>query len=316
MEAMARRKVVRGAFSPDAWRLVERQHGVVSRTQLLELGLSSEAIAHRVDTGRFHPVARGVYAVGRPDLSRHGRWFAALLSCGPTAVLSHRSAAALWQIRPDDPAVTDLTVSTAVRRRRPGVVVHCRALDPSEQVVREGVPVTTVQRTLLDLATAVRGARLERAINEADKLDLIDPESLRADLGTYSGRAGVAALRATLDRHAFRLTDSELERRLLAIVRRTELPLPDTGTRLNGFKVDFHWPDLYLVVETDGLRYHRTASQQMRDRLRDQEHAAAGLTTLRFTHFQVRYDPRHVESTLLAVARRLRRARSEGSLGS
>jgi very-short-patch-repair endonuclease len=313
---MARGKVARGEFSADAWRLVERQHGAVSRRQLLELGLTSDAIAHRIDTGRLHPVARGVYAVGRPDLSRHGRWSAALLSCGPTAVLSHRSAAALWGIRPDGRSVADVTVATGVRRRRPTVVVHCRDLTPSERTIREGLPVTTVARTLLDLATYAGGGQLERSINEADKLDLIDPEELRAALDGYAHRPGVATLRTIVDRHAFRLTDSELERRFLAIVRRIGLPLPDTGTRLNGYKVDFHWRDLGLVVETDGLRYHRTVDQQMRDRRRDQAHAAAGLTTLRFTHFQVRYEPRHVESTLVTVARRLRQQTSEGSLGS
>lgn len=309
------RSVVRGEFSAEAWRLVERQHGAVSRAQLLELGLSSDAIAHRVLTGRLHPVAHGIYAAGRPDLPRHGQWFAALLSCGPTAVLSHRSAGALWGIAPDL-AVSEVTVSTTVRRRRPGVAVHCRSLKPSERTVRNGVPVTTVERTLLDLATKVRDNQLERAINEADKLDLTDPDALRAALDRYSGRPGVAALRRILDRQSFRLTDSELERRFLAIVRRTHLPPPDTGTRLNGFKVDFHWPDLGLVVETDGLRYHRTIAQQMRDRLRDQAHTAAGLATLRFTHFQVRHEARYVESTLIAVVRRLRQKPREGSLGS
>jgi very-short-patch-repair endonuclease len=299
------RKVLKSEYSADAWRLVERQHGAISRQQLLALGLTPEAVAHRLLTGRLHPVARGVYAVGRPDLPREGRWFAALLSCGPSAVLSHRSAAALWGFHPDERTLTDVTVSPTARRRRPGAAVHHRALSPSEHTVHEGVPVTTVARTLLDLATKVRGSRLERAINEADKFDLIDPESLRATLDGYAGRAGVTALRTILDRYAFRLTDSELERYFLAIVRRTDLALPDTGTRLNGFKVDFHWPALGLVVETDGLRYHRTVDQQMRDRLRDQAHAAAGLTTLRFTHFQVRYEPRHVQSTLVKVARRL-----------
>jgi very-short-patch-repair endonuclease len=299
------RKVLKSEFSAEAWRLVERQHGAVSRRQLLELGLTPEAVTHRLLTGRLHTVARGVYAVGRPDLPREGRWFAALLSCGPSSVLSHRSAAALWGFHPDDRALTDLTVSTTARRRRPGVVVHHRALAPGERTVHQGVPVTTVARTLLDLATKVRGNRLERAINEADKLDLIDPDTLRVSLDGYAGRAGVTALRTVLDRYSFRLTDSDLERRFLAIVRRTDLPLPDTGSRLSGFKVDFHWPALGLVVETDGLRYHRTVGQQMRDRLRDQAHAAAGLTTLRFTHFQVRYEPRHVQSTLLTVARRL-----------
>lgn len=299
------RKVGKGEFSAEAWRLVEQQHGAVSRKQLLELGLTPEAVSHRLLTGRLHAVARGVYAVGRPDLPREGQWFAALLSCGPSAVLSHRSAAALWGFHPDDRKPTDVTVATTARRRRPGAVVHARALAPSEVTVHRGVPVTTVIQTLLDLATRERGKRVERAINEADKLGLIDPDALRAALDDYTGRAGVTALRTILDRYAFRLTDSELERRFLAIVRGTGLTLPDTGTRLNGFKVDFHWPALGLVVTTDGLRYHRTVDQQMRDRLRDQAHTAAGLTTLRFTHFQVRYEPRHVRSTLAQVARRL-----------
>ncbi len=206
-------------------------------------------------------------------------------------------------------------MSTLVRRRRPGVVVHCRALEPGEQTSRDEIPVTTVPRTLLDLATTLHRDRLEAAINEADKLDLIDPSSLRAALDDYSGRPGVSALRGVLDRQLFRLTDSDLERRFLAIVRRTELALPETGRQLNGFKVDFHWPDLGLVVETDGLRYHRTPGQQARDRLRDQAHTAAGLTTLRFTHAQVRYEPRHVQSTLVKVATRLRRGAEEASWG-
>ena len=101
------------------------------------------------------------------------------------------------------------------------------------------------------------------------------------------------------------LTDSELERRFLPIARRAGLPPPQTGRPVNGFKADFFWPELGLVVETDGLRYHRTPIQQTRDRVRDQAHAAAGLTPLRFTHTQVAYEPDHVEGTLRAVARRL-----------
>jgi very-short-patch-repair endonuclease len=310
---MAPRRV-HPAFSAEAWELQRSQHGVVSRAQLLALGLSSDAIVHRVSTGRLHPVAQGIYAVGRPELSRHGGWMAAVLSCGPTTVLSHRSAAALWQIHAPASGPTEVTVATHTRRRRPGVTVHCRALGPSERTSRDGIPVTSVARTLLDLATALRRDRLEVAINEADKLDLIDPGSLRAALDAYSGRPGVGTLRTVLDRQLFRLTDSELERRFLAIVRRTALPLPDTGKQLNDFKVDFHWPALGLVVETDGLRYHRTPGQQARDRLRDQTHTAAGLTTLRFTHAQVRYEPDRVRSTLLTVAARLRQRAEEASL--
>jgi very-short-patch-repair endonuclease len=141
------------------------------------------------------------------------------------------------------------------------------------------------------------------------RLDLIDPESLRRAVADRKSVPGVRALLRTLDRRTFTLTDSELERRFLPIARRAGLPPPETGTRLNGFKVDFFWPALRLVVETDGLRYHRTPAQQARDRLRDQAHAAAGLTPLRFTRAQVEFDTHHVEATLRAVARRLQQAR-------
>jgi very-short-patch-repair endonuclease len=108
-----------------------------------------------------------------------------------------------------------------------------------------------------------------------------------------------------LDIRTFTLTDSETEQRFLPIAKRAGLPLALTRECVNGFKVDFYWPELGLLVETDGLRYHRTPAEQARDRLRDQVHTAAGLTCLRFTRAQVRYDPRHVETTLAAVARRL-----------
>lgn len=113
-------------------------------------------------------------------------------------------------------------------------------------------------------------------------------------------------MRRILDRRTFALTDSELERRFLPITRAAGLPLPETGRKLNGFKVDFYWPDLGLVVETDGLRYHRTPAQQARDRMRDQAHTASGLTCLRFTHAQVRFEADHVRATLAAVVRRLK----------
>jgi very-short-patch-repair endonuclease len=170
---------------------------------------------------------------------------------------------------------------------------------------RDGIPVTCPIRTLLDLAGMLSRSSLERAVNEADRLDLIDPEALLASLDRYRGQRGVARLRTLLDRRTFRLTDSELERRFLRIGTEAGLPMPETGSHLNGFRVDFFWPELGLVVETDGLRYHRTPAQQARDRLRDQAHLAAGLAPLRFTHAQVRFEAGHVRSTLRAVADRL-----------
>lgn len=163
-------------------------------------------------------------------------------------------------------------------------------------------------RTLVDLATCLDQEKLERAIGEADKRELIDPGRLRRELERFAGQPGVAGLRETLDRHTFTLTDSELERRFLPLARQAGLPLPLTQQHLNGFRVDFYWPDLGLVVETDGLRYHRTPAQQANDRLRDQTHAAAGLTPLRFTRAQVTYDPAHVRRTLAAIAARLQAA--------
>lgn len=284
------------------------QHGAITRRQLLELGFSEKAIEHRIAVGRLHRLGQGVYAVGRPELSWHGRLMAAVLVCGPDALLSHESAAALWGMRRWKPgAPTDVSVPPLVRRRRPGLRVHRRLIGPDERAVRSRIPLTTVARTLVDLAERIPPRELEAAVNEADKLDLIDPEALRSAVDGYAGRGGVRGLRKVLDRQTFALTDSELERRFLSICRGLGLPLPETGRRINGFKVDFYWPDLGLVVETDGLRYHRTPSQQARDRLRDQAHTAAGLTPLRFTYAQVRYERDHVRSTLAAVVRRLER---------
>jgi very-short-patch-repair endonuclease len=162
--------------------------------------------------------------------------------------------------------------------------------------------VTTPVYTLIDLATRLTRDQLEAAINEADKQDLTDPEALRAAVGEMHHRAGTSDLKRILDRRTFALTDSVLERRFLRIVREAGLPKPSTQAHVNGFKVDFYWAELGLIVETDGLRYHRTAAEQSRDRERDQTHVAAGLTCLRFTHEHVRYEPDRVRATLVASA--------------
>jgi very-short-patch-repair endonuclease len=148
-------------------------------------------------------------------------------------------------------------------------------------------------------------AGVERMINEADKFNLAHPPGLRAALDARIGEPGAAKLRFVLDRRTFRLTKEELERRFLPLARKAGLPAPLTGQWVNEFEVDFFWPALGLVVETDGLRYHRTPAEQARDRLRDQTHTAAGLTPLRFTHEQVRYEPEHVLAILAQTASRL-----------
>ncbi|HET8814297.1 MAG TPA: type IV toxin-antitoxin system AbiEi family antitoxin domain-containing protein [Solirubrobacterales bacterium] len=291
--------------SGEAWRLAKRQHDAIARIQLLELGFSPKAIKHRISRGRLHPVRRGVYAVGRPSLTPHGRWMAAVLVCGDGAVLSHSSAAALWRIGFEQHSVIELSLPSKSHREVPDLCIHRRrSLRPRDTTTRHNIPVTTPVQTLIDLALRLNRRDIERMINEADKYDLVHPPGLRRALEPRAGEPGVARLRQILDRRTFRLTKEELERRFLPLAKKAGLPVPLTGQWVNDFEVDFYWPDLRLVVETDGLRYHRTPAEQARDRLRDQAHTAAGLTQLRFTHEQVRYEPDYVRRILAQTASR------------
>lgn len=244
--------------------------------------------------------------MGWPSLTPHGRWMAAVLACGNGAVLSHSSAAALWRIGFEMRSVIELSLPSQSHREVPGLRVHRRpALPPRDITSEHGIPVTTPVQTLIDLAVRLERRGLERAINEADKYDLVHPPQLRKALDSRTGEPGVGRLRVILDRRTFRLTKEELERRFLPLAREAGLPVPLTSQWVNEFEVDFYWPDLGLVVETDGLRFHRTPAEQARDRERDQAHTAAGLTQLRFTHEQVRYEPAYVRRVLAQVASRL-----------
>lgn len=230
---------------------------------------------------------------------------AAVLACGPDAVLSHGSAAALWGFGTERGGLIDISVPARRRSRLPGIRVHRRTeAILRDAAVHEGIPLTSPARTLIDQATQLRPMQLERSVNEADKLDLVQADALHASLEAYRSQPGVAKLRKLLDPLAFRLSDSELEQRMRPLARAAGLPTPETQARVNGYKVDFFWPELEIVVETDGLRYHRTASQQRRGLERDQAHIEAGMWPLRFSHWQVKYDPAHVQKILRsAVAR-------------
>ncbi len=230
---------------------------------------------------------------------------AAVLACGDRAVLSHSSAAALWRIGFEQREQVELSLPSQSHRKVPGLRIHRRSsFDPRDVTAEYGIPVTTPVQTLIDMALRLDRADIERMINEADKFNLAHPPELREALNERTGEPGVARLREILDRRTFRLTKEELERRFLPLARKAGLPVPLTGQVVNEFEVDFHWPDLGLVVETDGLRYHRTPAEQARDRLRDQAHTAAGLTQLRFTHEQVRYEPDYVRRILAQTVSR------------
>lgn len=241
---------------------------------------------------------------------------AAVLSCGSGALLSHRSAGALWGVlrlarHTHREGEIEIAVTRGAYRRRPGLRVHERVdLGPEHRREVAGIPVTDPVSTLVDLASCTREWEVERAINEADRLDLIDPEALRRTIGELGPRPGMGRMRKLLGLDA--LTDTGLERAFLGIVRNAGLPLPETQVHINGYRVDFYWPDLGLIVETDGWRHHRTSGEQATDRRRDQTHMASGLTTIRFGEDQVRYEPQHVRRTLAAAIARLDREAQPG----
>ncbi|HJZ34974.1 MAG TPA: type IV toxin-antitoxin system AbiEi family antitoxin domain-containing protein [Solirubrobacterales bacterium] len=290
------------AQSRAAWQLARAQHGVLTRRDLESLGFSKMAIEHRVATGRLHLISRGVYSVGRRDLSPRGRWMAAVLACGDLAVLSHRSAAELWGIGFEEKGRIDLTVTGRREIKRAGLKVRMRPKLPEASVVRRlGIPVTNPVQTLIDIATELKPMRLERAVNQADVHDLVDPETLRTALDGHVGEPGVKKLRTMLDRHTFRLSDSDLEILFRPLARAAAFPSPLSKHWVLGYEVDFFFPGQGLIVETDGLRYHRTPAQQARMVKRDQKHTAAGYRVLRFTHWQIAYAPTEVTDILRKI---------------
>ena len=271
---------------------------MITHVQLRELGYTAEAIRHRLRSGRLFALWPGVYAVGRPNVTRLGRWKAATLACGPRSALCGESGAALLDLRSREGRSIEVAVPEGARRSARGIEVRrCRDL-ASHVTQAHAIPVCSTPLLLVQLSVRLGRDGIEEAINRADKLDLVDPETLRGAIEELRGRPGVASLRRILDRHTFRLSDSQLERHFRPIARRAGLPDPEMGARVNGLKVDFWWPSLNLVVETDGLRFHRTAITQTRDLRRDHTHDRAGIAHLRFSHAQIAYEPGYVQEQL------------------
>jgi Protein of unknown function (DUF559) len=233
---------------------------------------------------------------------------AAVLTCGESAALSHRSAAALLGIGIERPGLIDVSVRRRCELRRPGMRIRGRpTLATADIILFDDIPVTNATRTLVEMAAELGPIVTERAVNDADKRDLIDPETLRLALDRYAGEPGVRPLRQLLDKLTFRLSDSDLEIFFRPIAAAAGLPSPLSKQFVNSFEVDFYWPNLGLVVETDGLRYHRTPSAQKRDARRDRAHTLAGMTPLRFTHYEIRYESRHVRRDLSQAATMLQK---------
>jgi hypothetical protein len=275
--------------------LAGRQWGVASLAQLEALGLGPRGVQHRAESGRLRRIHRGVYAIGGAALPREGRHLAAVLACGPGAVLSHVSAAVHWELLTYDAPHPDVTAS-ASRAGAPGIRLHrTRSLDAREITTHQGIPITTLARTLLDVAATAPTHHLEHAIGLALRNELYDQRAIDDVLQRHAGRAGTKALRrATGDEPAF--TRSALERRFLALCRRAGLPRPLVNHTLTAldhqpYEVDFYFPAYRLVVETDGWDTHRTRVAFERDRAKDAALTASGYIVLRFTKRQIAEDP-------------------------
>lgn len=258
-----------------------------------------------IERGWLVTLHRGVYAVGHRRLRREGFWLAAVLAAGPGALLSHREAAALHGLRPAERTTVDVTV--AARRRVPGVQVHrVERLQAEDVAAVDGIPVTAVARTLVDLAAVLQPAALRKALEEAERSHRLDAGEIDAALVRARTRngSGYAALRAALSELASMgttVTRSALEDRFLSLLDAHGLPRPQTNAQTMGVEVDAMWPAARLVVELDGWEHHRTRAAFQRDRDRANALQAAGWTVLRFTHADVTRRP-------AATARRIAQA--------
>ncbi len=270
--------------------LAQRQHGVVTVVQLRALGVDRAAVTYRARAGRLHRLHRGVYAVGHARLSREGQFLAAVLAAGPGAVLSHRSAAALWGLIPHVAGPIDVTVDRG-QRARPGILVHASNHLGRERTRHEGVPVTNPGRTLLDLAaTRIDDRTLRRAVREALVKRRVDEHGLRTQLERAQGRRGAGRIAAIIELGAVP-TRSELEDRTLQALEEHGLPRPlvNAPVRIGSrtFEVDFLFADRRLVIEADGARFHDTPISRRDDAERQAMLEAAGYRLVRVTWNQV-----------------------------
>ena len=285
--------------------LAARQHGVVTRRQLLALGIGRGAIAHRLANRRLWQLYHGVYAYGHSSLRAEGRWLAAVLACGEGSVLSHRSAVALHGVGRTTRTAIDVTTPRPGRRSVEGIDRHAArgGLHPDDITSLDAIPVTTIARTLLDLAEVVPRRRLDKSIEEADRRSLLDLAALDALIARSHGRHGLKPLAAALA--AYRpepaFTREELERRFLALCREAGLPPPAVNIWLGDKEVDFLWPDERIVVEVDGWDTHRTRAAFERDRARDAQLTAQGYRVIRFTWRQITQEPHTVIALLSAL---------------
>ena len=306
--AAIRPKVARDRSDRAIERRSRSQHGVITLAQLETLGLSPRATRHRAAAGRLTRVHRGVYAIGA--LTGEGRWLAAVLACGDGAALSHRSAAALWGLSGNGGAEVDVTTAGRAGRGYPTIHAHRGGeLRPEDTTVQNGIPCTTVPRTLIDIAAVVSYRMLERAIDRAEVLRLFDLCAIRAALERHRSRRGTRALANALDSYDRpTITSSAAEERFLALIRAARLPRPRVNGRLllddgTAYSPDFLWREARLIVEIDGRTYHARRGAFEHDRRRDRRLAIAGYETRRYAASELAREPEQVIAEVTAFLR-------------
>ncbi|MBS1844552.1 MAG: type IV toxin-antitoxin system AbiEi family antitoxin domain-containing protein [Actinobacteria bacterium] len=283
------------------------QHGVVSIRQLeQQLGFSHQAVERAVAAGRLHRIHRGVFAVGHTELSRRGQCLAAVLAVGPGALLSYYSAGWLWGLWSGSPAPFEVTTSVPGHHGPPkGVKRHrARNIDEVDRALVDGIPVTSVARTLLDLAWKLRSDQLRRVLARAEDLKLIDLEAIHDVIERNRGHHGAKRLRfalATYERPIW--TRSEFERRFVDRLHAAGLPRPATGWNEAGHELDVYWPEQRFGVELDAFETHGTRQAFEDDRERDLDLVLAGIETVRISERKFHREPDAVVAvvaTLLA----------------
>jgi hypothetical protein len=273
--------------------LAERQHGVVARRQLIALGLDSELIRSRVSMGILLSLHQGVFAVGHRRISLYGEWMAATLACGPNAYLSHGSAAQLWGIRGSRRPHEVIRVSG--HRKPHGIWLHqTRSLPDGDVTVEAGIPVTTIERTIMNNAGRLDDRQLEHMIVNADRSGRLNWRELQRVIEEGNGRKGLRRLRRAAARIDPRAADavSPLEVDFFSLCQKASLPLPQVNVLVEGRLVDFYWPKAKLIVETDGYAYHKDRAAFERDHEATVALAGAGYTVHRATYRMLKRDPR------------------------
>jgi len=284
-------------------RLATQQHGVVGRRQLLELGIGRRTLEQWLRAGRLHRLHREAFAVGHARVNQRGRWLAAVLACDEGALLSHRSAAALWGLTRQRNTVVDVTGrgGRQFRPGREGICLHRGCIHDGEATKRAGIPITTVARTLFDLAEVVDFQQLRRAWEEADRLGLLELKAVERVCDLGYGRHALRPIRPLLaEARAPVMTRSPLEDRFAEFCREhlADLPAPLTNISILDHEVDAYWPSHRLVVEMDSWEFHSHRAAFESDRARDAAMQAAGYRVIRLTHRQLKTEARRIATQL------------------